>query len=231
VDTLRELYDAVDTLGARSDVYGLVLTGAGAKAFVAGADIEHLSQLSPQEAYGFSALGGRTFARIESLSKPVIAAVNGFALGGGCELALACDFIIASSKAKFGQPEVNLGVIPGFGGTQRLSRLIGKNLARYLVYTGEIVRADWALSKGLCAEVVEPDELIERCLGIVQMIGKKGPLAVSHAKQVIHSGYDLPLDSAIDLEARAFSQLFATADMREGTGAFLEKRKPAFKGE
>ena len=231
VETLRELYDAVDELGARDDVAGIILTGGGGKAFVAGADIEHLSTLSPQAAYEFSQLGGRTFQRIETVTKPVIAAVNGFALGGGCELALACDFIVASSKAKFGQPEVNLGLIPGFGGTQRLSRLIGKNLTRYLVYTGDIVRADWALSKGLVAEVVEPEQLLERCFDIVKSMAKKGPLAVTYAKQVIQAGYDLPLEAAVDLEARAFSQLFATADMKEGTGAFLEKRKAEFKGE
>ena len=231
VATLSELHDAVDELAKHSDVYGIILTGAGPKAFVAGADIEHLSELAPHAAYEFSTLGGKALQRIESVGKPVIAAVNGFALGGGCELALACDFIIASTKARFGQPEVNLGLIPGFGGTQRLSRLIGKNLARYLVYTGDMVRADWALAKGLCNEVVEPEQLLERCFDIVKTIAKKGPLAVSYAKQVIQSGYDLPLEAALDLEARAFSQLFATADMKEGTGAFLEKRKPGFKGE
>ncbi len=230
VATLRELHLAVDALDARSDIHGIILTGAGPKAFVAGADIEHLSSLSTPAAYEFSRLGGTLMRRIETASKPVIAAVNGFALGGGCELALACDFIIASSKAKFGQPEVNLGVIPGFGGTQRLARLLGKNLTRFLVYTGDIVRADWALEKGLCAEVVAPEQLLERCFAVVATISQKGPLAVSYAKRVIQDGFDLPLDAALEMEAMAFSQLFSTSDMREGTTAFLEKRKADFKG-
>lgn len=231
VQTLEELHDAMVELGADESVRGVVLTGAGTKAFVAGADIAHLSSLNPREAQAFSRKGGRTLRRIETIPKPVIAAVNGFALGGGCELALACDVIIASERARFGQPEVNLGVIPGFGGTQRLSRLVGKNLARYMCFTGEIFKADWALQKGIAAEVVPTDELLPRCISIVETIAKKGPLAVASAKQVIQSGFDLGLDTALELEGMAFANLFATADLKEGMSAFLAKRPADFKGD
>ena len=230
VETLGELHEAMVQLGDEPEVRGIVLTGAGQKAFVAGADIAHLSTLSAREAQEFSKLGGRTLRRIETLDKPVIAAVNGFALGGGCELALACDVIIASTRARFGQPEVNLGVIPGFGGTQRLSRLVGKNLARYMCFTGEIFRSDWALQKGIAAEVVEPDELIPRCVQIVETIAQKGPLAIAQAKRVIQLGFNVNLETALELETQAFSGLFATADLREGMGAFLEKRPAKFQG-
>ncbi len=231
VHTLTELYAAFGELGDDSCVRGIVLTGAGDKAFVAGADIAHLASLGPLQAHEFSQVGGRTLRRIETLDKPVIAAVNGFALGGGCELALACDVIIASEKARFGQPEVNLGVIPGFGGTQRLSRLVGKNLARYMCFTGDIFRADWALAKGIAAEVVAHDELLPRCIAIMQKIADKGPLAVASAKRVIQNGFDLGLETALELEAMAFANLFASADSKEGMQAFLEKRKATFTGE
>ncbi|MFT7626323.1 MAG: enoyl-CoA hydratase [Myxococcota bacterium] len=230
VTTLDELYAAVSELGDDAAVRGIILTGAG-KAFVAGADIAHLASLGPREAYAFATRGGKTLRKIETVEKPVIAAVNGFALGGGCELALACDMIIASDKAKFGQPEVNLGVIPGFGGTQRLSRLVGKNLARYMCFTGDLFNADWALRKGIAAEVVAHDELLGRCTAIVETIAKKGPLAVAGAKRVIQNGFDLGLDTALELEAMAFANLFATTDLKEGMGAFLEKRRADFKGE
>jgi enoyl-CoA hydratase len=229
VQTLTELHDAIDAAGRSPDIRGIVLTGEG-RAFVAGADIEHLSTLGPIEAHAFSALGARTMHRIETLNKPVIAAVNGFALGGGCELALACDFIVASTKAKFGQPEVNLGVIPGFGGTQRLSRLIGKNLARFMIYTGDMFDAVWAQQHGLVAEVVEPDALRPRCLALVEIMAKRGPLAISAAKRVIHRGYNLESETAIELEAFAFGELFASADAREGMTAFLTKRSADFTG-
>ncbi len=230
ITTLDELYAAVTELGADTAVRGIILTGAG-KAFVAGADIAHLSTLGPREAHAFSNRGGKTLRTIETVEKPVIAAVNGFALGGGCELALACDVIIASEKARFGQPEVNLGVIPGFGGTQRLSRLVGKNLARYMCFTGDLFDAQWALQKGIAAEVVAHDELIGRCTAIVETIAKKGPLAVASAKRVIQNGFDLGLDTALELEGMAFANLFATTDLREGMSAFLEKRRANFEGE
>ncbi len=230
ITTLRELHAAVNELGADRDVRGIVLTGAGDKAFVAGADIAHLSSLGPREAHEFSSFGGRTLRSIETVDKPVLAAVNGFALGGGCELALACDVIIASTKARFGQPEVNLGVIPGFGGTQRLSRLVGKNFARYMVFTGEIFDADWAARTQIAAEVVEPERLIPRCTEIVEIIAKKGPLAVAQAKRVIQMGFDLTLETALELESMAFSGLFATEDLKEGMRAFLDKRRADFRG-
>ena len=231
VTTLDELDRAVTELGGDSDVRGIVLTGAGDKAFVAGADIAHLSSLGPREAHTFSVQGGRTLRNIETVDKPVIAAVNGFALGGGCELALACDVIIASTKARFGQPEVNLGVIPGFGGTQRLSRLVGKNLARYMCFTGDIFGAEWAHRVQIAAEIVEPDRLVPRCIEIVETIAAKGPLAIASAKRVIQMGFNLNLETALELESMAFSGLFATADLKEGMAAFLEKRKAAFRGE
>jgi len=231
IQTLQEVRAAMIDLAHESSIRGIILTGAGTKAFVAGADIAHLSTLGPREAHQFSEMGERTLRKIETLEKPVIAAVNGFALGGGCELALACDVIIASSRARFGQPEVNLGVIPGFGGTQRLSRLIGKNLARYMCFTGDIFDADWAHRVQIAAEVVEPDALLPRCIEIVETIATKGPLAVAAAKRVIQMGFNLNLDTALEMESMAFSGLFATADLKEGMQAFLNKRKAEFKGE
>jgi enoyl-CoA hydratase len=232
VRTLEELREALVELARDSQVRVVVLTGAGDKAFVAGADIAHLSKLGPREAHDFSVLGGRTLRKIETMEKPVIAAVNGFALGGGCELALACDVIIASENARFGQPEVTLGVIPGFGGTQRLSRLIGKNLARYMCFTGDIFDAQWAHRVQIAAEVVPADELLPRCFAIGEKIAKKsGPLAVAEAKRVIQMGYNVPLETALELESMAFSGLFATDDLAEGMGAFLEKRSARFEGK
>ena len=230
VRTLAEIHTAVEACGLDPETRGIIITGEG-RAFVAGADIAHLSQLGPIGARAFSEHGGRAFRTIESVGKPVIAAVNGFALGGGFELALACDFILASTKARFGQPEVNLGVIPGFGGTQRLSRLIGKNLARFLVYTGEIVDASWALQHQVAVEVLEPDALLPRALALVETIATRGPLAVASAKRVIQRGFDVSLEAAIDIEALAFGELFASKDQREGMAAFLSKRTPEFKGE
>jgi len=231
VTTLEEIRSAVKALGSDTEVRGIILTGSGQKAFVAGADIDYLATLSPRDAHAFSVTGGRTLRAIETVEKPVIAAVNGFALGGGCELALSCDVIIASNRAKFGQPEVNLGVIPGFGGTQRLSRLVGKNLARYMCFTGEIFDAQWAHRVQIAAEIVEPDELLPRCIKIVETIAKKGPLAVAEAKRVIQMGYNINLETALELESRAFSGLFSTQDLKEGMSAFQEKRRAEFEGE
>jgi enoyl-CoA hydratase len=170
------------------------------------------------------------FTAIENLRFPVIAAVNGFALGGGCELALACDFIYASSKAKFGQPEVNLGIIPGFGGTQRLPRRVGSALARELIYTGNMIGAEEALRIGLANAVFEPDELLTAAAKTAATIASKGPLAVAAAKRLIRDGVDVPLPEANRLEQAAFGEAFGTADQSEGMSAFLEKRAPAFKG-
>jgi enoyl-CoA hydratase len=169
-------------------------------------------------------------AALETMDKPAIAAVNGFALGGGTELSLGCDFIYASSKAKFGQPEVNLGIIPGFGGTQRLARSVGLNKARELVYSGQIIDAAEARRIGLVAEVFEPDEFVDRVREKAALLMSKGPVAVSTAKRVMNKGADLALDSALELEKQAFSALFGSDDQSEGMAAFLEKRPAEFKG-
>jgi enoyl-CoA hydratase len=219
----------LDELEADGEVRCAILTGAG-KAFVAGADIAAMASLSPTEAKRFADRGQALGARLESLPFPVIAAVNGFALGGGCELALACDFIWASDKARFGQPEVNLGVIPGFGGTQRLARRVGIGRARELVYTGAMISAEQARAIGLCNEVVPADTLIERVKEVARTIAGKGPLAIAAAKRVTLRGEGESLGAACELEAQAFAGLFGSADQREGMKAFLEKRAATFTG-
>jgi enoyl-CoA hydratase len=207
----------------------VIVTGAG-KAFCAGVDIGEMSGMSTVEAKRRADGGHALGALIESLSCPVIAAVNGFALGGGCELALACDFIYAADTAKFGQPEVNLGVIPGFGGTQRLARRVGIGRARELVYTGEIITAEKALSIGLVNAVVPKDELMTRVRAVADQIAGKGPLAVAQAKRAVLRGADIDLPAANELEAQAFAMLFGSEDQKEGMKAFVEKRKPEFRG-
>jgi enoyl-CoA hydratase len=209
---------------------GVIVTGAGEKAFVAGADIAELSQLTVDKALATAELGHKVFDAIGALPVPVIAAVNGFALGGGCELALACDFIYASEKAKLGLPEVTLGVIPGWGGTQRLSRLVGAARARELVFTGDIIDAAKAKEIGLVLEVLAPDKLISHCREVLGRIAKRGPLAVAAAKRTIARGLDLSLADGCAIERKAFAELFASADQKEGMKAFLEKRPAAFTG-
>jgi enoyl-CoA hydratase len=206
----------------------LIVTGAGDKAFVAGADIAAMSAMSPDEAAAFARLGQATFAALEALRMPVIAAVNGFALGGGCELALACDFIYASDKAKLGQPEVKLGILPGFGGTQRLARRVGLGMARELIYSGRMIGPEEALRIGLVNAVVPRRELVDRVLEVAKTIASVGPGAVAAAKRVMNEGVDRPLRDAIELEAIAFGKCFELHDQREGMGAFLEKREPKF---
>jgi enoyl-CoA hydratase len=207
-----------------------IVTGAG-KAFVAGADIAAMASLSPAEARSFAERGQRVGAQLESLPFPVIAAVNGFALGGGCELALACDFIYASDKAKLGQPEVNLGVIPGFGGTQRLARRVGIGRARELVYTGVILGAEQAKAIGLVNEVVPGDQLLDAVMKVARTIAGKGPLAIASAKRVTLRGEGADLAAACELEVQAFAGLFGSEDQREGMKAFLEKRTATFTGK
>ncbi len=228
---VAELTAVVEDTAAASSVRGLVLTGAGEKAFVAGADIKAMSSMAPAEALNFAGRGHAVGELLSNLSVVVIAPVNGFALGGGCELALACDFIYASEKAKFGQPEVNLGVIPGFGGTQRMLRRIGQARALELCMTGEIIRADEALRIGLVNKVVAPDELIATATATLKTIASKGPLAIATVKEVIHTGANMPLADACDLEERAFASLFSTADQKEGMAAFLAKRPAKFEGK
>jgi len=228
VSELTRLFDALSAEDGAPRV--AILTGAGEKAFVAGADIAEMSTMSPAEAKAFSDAGHALGARIETAPFPVIAAVNGFALGGGCELALACDFIVASERAKFGQPEVNLGLMPGFGGTQRLARRVGLGLARELVYSGDHIGADRAAAIGLVNEVVAPERLLERARELATKIASKAPLAIAASKRVMLRGFDADLATANELEATAFATLFGSADQREGTSAFLEKRKPKFQG-
>ena len=226
---LTELSIAVADLEGHDEVGLVVLTGSG-KAFVAGADISEMAGMDSCDAAAFAEYGGNVGRAIEESSKAYIAAVNGFALGGGCELALACDFIYASSKAKLGQPEVKLGVIPGFGGTQRLARRVGVAKAKELIFTGEIIGADEALRIGLVDKVVEPEQLIEAVNETAAKILANGPLAVAAAKQVIHEGLSMTLEQGNRLEQLSFANLFSTDDQSEGMSAFLEKRKPAFRG-
>jgi enoyl-CoA hydratase len=229
---LRELTAAFVALSeSKPPTRVAILTGAGDKAFVAGADIAEMSALSAAEAKAFSDSGHRLGVVLESAPFPVIAAVNGYALGGGCELALACDFIYASDKARFGQPEVNLGLMPGFGGTQRLARRVGLARARELIYSGDAIPADRALAIGLVNEVVPHAELGERVRAVAKKIAAKAPLAVAASKRVMARGYDADLSVGNELEASAFSALFDSEDMREGTKAFVEKRPAEFKGK
>ena len=227
---LGELGEALGRLATDKAVRCLILTGVG-KAFVAGADIAAMQGMSPAEAEGFSRQGHSVFAAIESLPFPTIAAVNGFALGGGCELALACDFIYASSKARFGQPEVKLGVIPGFGGTQRLARRVGVGQARELIYTGAMFKADVAKDVGLVNRVCEPDALLPQARETAQTIAAQGPRAVEAAKRLLLAGPEMSLPEANGLEAVAFGKCFETEDQREGMRAFLAREEPNFKGQ
>jgi enoyl-CoA hydratase len=225
-ETLNELNKATRNLSFDNEnVRVIILTGEG-KAFVAGADIAEMKDMSALEAREFSHLGQRVVNFIATQEKPVIAAVNGFALGGGCELALACDIRIASDKAKFGQPEVNLGVIPGFAGTQRLSRLVGIAKAKELIFTGDMVDAQTAHAIGLVNQVVPPDQLMTTCMDLANKIASKGPAAVRLAKTAINKGLQADLTTGSWYEAEAFGLCFATGESKEGMSAFLEKRKP-----
>jgi len=228
--TLDDLAAAIDAIDARGDVRAIIVTGAGPKAFVAGADISQMVDLTPREARAFSAKGSDLFARLEALPVPVIAAVNGFALGGGCELMLACDFAIASSNARFGQPEVNLGLIAGFGGTQRLTRKVPYGIAMELLVTGRMIKADEALRIGLVNRVVEPEALMSTVRGIVDEILSKGPVAVRRTRELVRSALDTTLADGLADETDGFGGVFETADAREGMTAFLEKRAADFTG-
>ncbi|MCA9661061.1 MAG: enoyl-CoA hydratase/isomerase family protein [Myxococcales bacterium] len=229
-EVIDELTVAVTEAAEDDAVRGLVLTGAGPKSFVAGADIAAMSTMSPEEAMTFAGRGHALGEMLSSLPKPVIAAVNGFALGGGCELALACDFIYAAENARFGQPEVKLGVIPGFGGTQRLLRRVGAAMALELCMRGNMIRADEALWIGLANRVVGKGEAVDAAVAAIEEIAVMGPLAVAKAKELIHRGADMPLPEANQREIEAFAGLFSTEDQREGMAAFLAKREADFKG-
>ncbi len=226
---LTELAIAVADLEGHDEVGLVVLTGAG-KAFVAGADIAEMQGMDSCDAAAFAEYGGNVGRAIEESDKVFIAAVNGFALGGGCELALACDFIYASNKAKLGQPEVKLGVIPGFGGTQRLARRVGVSKAKELIFTGDVIGADEALAIGLVDRVTAPEELLETTYATAARILANGALAVAAAKRTIHEGLAMTLEQGNRLEQLAFANLFSTDDQSEGMAAFLEKRAPKFRG-
>ena len=229
-ELLSELDVSLAALAGDTSIACAILTGAGEKAFAAGADIAAMLDMSTEQARHFSEVGHRICSRIERAPFPVIGAINGFALGGGCELALACDFLYASDKAKLGQPEVNLGIIPGFGGTQRLARRVGIGRARELCYTGDTIGAEEALRIGLVNAVVPHAELMGKVKDVAGKIAKKGPLAIAQCKRALFSGEGVPLDTANALETQAFAMLFGTSDRREGMAAFLEKRAAAFKG-
>ncbi|HWM84299.1 MAG TPA: enoyl-CoA hydratase-related protein [Kofleriaceae bacterium] len=228
---LGELIEAAGVLEENLEVRAVILSGAGDKAFAAGADISEMQEMEPDRAEMLSSRGVAIGRLIERSRLPWIAAVKGFALGGGCELALCCDFIYAADNARFGQPEVKLGVIPGFGGTQRLARRVGIGKAKELVLTGDIIDATEALRIGLCDSVFAADEVMQQARGAAGRISANGPLAVAEAKRVIQQGWSLRLDEALALETDAFTGLFATADQREGMAAFLAKRPPAFQGK
>jgi enoyl-CoA hydratase len=212
-------------------IRAVLITGAGEKAFVAGADIRELASLSALEGEQVASRGQRIFHLIENCGKAVIACINGFALGGGCELALACTLRIASSAARLGQPEVKIGIIPGYGGTQRLPRLIGKGAALKMILTGEAISAAEALRLGLVDEVVEPDQLLSRAEQIAQTIAGMAPLAIRESIHAVNCGYDLPLAGGLELEASLFGLACSTSDKAEGTRAFLEKRSPNWSGK
>jgi len=229
-ETLNELNSLFDYLENAESIYTVIVSGIGDKAFVAGADIIELAQLNSATGVEFSKFGQAVFNKIENLNKPVIAAVNGFALGGGCELALACHIRIASENAKFGQPEVNLGIIPGYGGTQRLARLIGKGLAMEYILTGDMIDAQEAYRIGLINKVCEQNKLISEAEKIAEKIISKGKRAIAASIKAINAADNFPFDRGFDLESSEFGKLCDTEDFKEGTSAFLEKRKPNFKG-
>jgi enoyl-CoA hydratase len=223
VETLTGLRDRLRELGDDGTVRSVVLTGAGEKAFVAGADIKYMSGLGPEEAKAWGALGHEATLLLETMPKPTLAAVNGFALGGGCELALACDLRYASARARLGQPEVDLGIVPGFGGTQRLARICGIAVAKDLIFSGRTIDADEALRLGLVNAIADP--VLEHALGVAQALAAKPPVALLTAKRLINLA-----PGALEQEAEEFGALFASADAKEGLTAFVEKRPPVFVG-
>jgi len=230
-EVLKELSEAVDLIAGDSSVLAVIVTGAGEKAFVAGADIAEMQTKNVLEAREFSSLGNKIFSKLENLPKPVIAAVNGFALGGGCELAMACDIRIAGNKAKFGQPEVGLGIMAGFGGSQRLARLVGTGIAKELLFTGEMIQVERAYEIGLVNRIVDSSEVVEEARKMAELISTKSPLGVSFSKKAVNEGVNLDLERAISLEAELFGSLFSTKDQAEGMTAFLEKRQAVFSGK
>lgn len=228
-DTLKELDVVINNIESNEDIYCVILTGAGQKAFVAGADIAEMKDLNSTEAEEFGLLGNRVFRKLEILEKPVIAAIQGFALGGGCELAMACDIRIASEKARFAQPEAGLGITPGFGGTQRLPRLVGTGKAKELIYTCAMINAEEALRIGLVNKVVPVENLMDEAKKLANSIIENAPIAVKLCKDAINRGTQVDMDSAIKVEAEDFGRCFNSEDQLEGMTAFLEKRVKNFK--
>lgn len=231
IETIDEIRQAVQAAYDNREVQGIILTGAGEKAFVAGADISEIASLNEVNARKFAENGQEVFSLLENSPKPVIAAVNGFALGGGCELAMACHMRVATAKAKFGQPEVNLGLIPGYGGTQRLAHLIGKGKAFELLMTGDMIGAEEAHRLGLVNYIEDnPEEMMETAKSLLNKIMKKAPLAIGKVIECVNAAYN-PQEDGYQTEANNFASCCKTEDFKEGTTAFLEKRKPAFQGE
>ena len=230
-DVLKEIRECFTSLSDDPDARVVIITGAGDKAFIAGADIAAMSKMGAGEALEFGRLGHAAMNAIDGCRKPVIAAVNGFCLGGGMELALSCDFIYASEKAKLGLPEVNLGLFPGWGGTQRLSRLVGKGRAKEMIFSAKILSAQEACEFGIVNKVCKPEELMGGARAAAAEIAKKGPLAVQMAKKIMNEGFDLPLPKGLEQELGTFPKCFNTEDLKEGLAAFLEKRPANFKGK
>lgn len=224
-ETLSELNTCLAELETREDVKVVILTGSGAKSFVAGADISEMVNATPKEGRAMGLLAREAFGRLENMPQVTIAAVNGYALGGGCEISMACDIRVASDNARFGQPECGLGILPGFGGTQRLARLVGKGRAKELIFTCDQIDAQEAYRIGLANKVVPQEELLDTCKAMAGRIMKNAPFAVALAKQAINTGCDTDLDSGLKLEANLFGLSFSTEDKKEGMTAFLEKRK------
>jgi len=229
-EVMEEISSAVDILNERDDLKAMIITGSGEKAFAAGADISEFTSMGVLAAESMSASGNRLFKRIEANPQPIIAAVNGFALGGGCELAMACHLRLASHNARFGQPEVNLGLIPGYGGTQRLVQLIGKGRAMYYLLTGDVIEADEAFKMGLVNSLHSQSELLGEAKALAHKITSKGPLAVAKVTEILSKSAELDVDGYRE-EVRAFGELTGSEDMKEGIQAFLEKRKPEFKNK
>lgn len=223
-ETLKDLNTVIEDLENDSNIYAVILTGAGEKSFVAGADIAEMRELNEEQGKEFGMLGNKVFRRLEKLDKPVIAAISGFALGGGCELSMACDIRIASERARFAQPESGLGITPGFGGTQRLPRIVGLGKAKEMIYTGAMVKADEALRIGLVNKVVPLENLMDEAKAMANAIIVNAPVAVKLCKDAIDRGMQVDIDRAIEIEAEDFGKCFSTEDQKEGMTAFLEKR-------
>ena len=231
LDTVTELKDAIEKIAVDKAVKVVVITGAGEKSFVAGADIKEMATKTPAEGREWGQFGQNVFTEIENMPQPVIAAINGFCLGGGCELSCACDIRYASENAKFGQPEVGLGITPGFGGTQRLTRVVGRGQAKELIYTGGMIDAEAAKAIGLVNKVVPQEELMPTVLKLAGKIAKNAPVAVQLSKAAINRGINCDVVTGIAYEAEVFGLCFSTNEQKEGMAAFVEKRKPTFEGK